>query len=184
MRSFTDYTEKAIVRFGLTGYNNLAREIGITKASMSMFRSGKALPSEETFLKIVELAGLPKEEALIDLNLWRSKDKPEVQKIWQRLSKMIGCVLAILFAPFNCLAASGAQEVSNIGVIFALLFIYFMLQIIYYATNVCLSRGVFPLIISAFSKVYTFCQKLIAAKKTVAAICVMRNGGQCWSAVT
>lgn len=95
MRSFTDYTEKAIVRFGLTGYNNLAREIGITKASMSMFRSGKALPSEETFLKIVELAGLPKEEALIDLNLWRSKDKPEVQKIWQRLSKMIGCVLLI-----------------------------------------------------------------------------------------
>ena len=92
MRTFNDYAEKAIVRFGLTGYNNLAREIGITKASMSIFRAGKALPSEETFLKIVELAGLPKEEALIDLNLWRSKDKPEVQKIWQHLSKMIGCL--------------------------------------------------------------------------------------------
>lgn len=46
-------------------------------------------------MKIVELAGLPKEEALIDLNLWRSKDKPEVQKIWQRLSKMIGCALLV-----------------------------------------------------------------------------------------
>ena len=108
MKNFTDYAEKAIVRFGLTGYNNLAREIGITKASMSIFRSGKALPSEETFLKIVELAGLPKEEALIDLNLWRSKDKPEVQKIWLRLSKMIGCALTFLvfshFATKPCFA--------------------------------------------------------------------------------
>ena len=90
MRTFNDYAEKAIVRFGLTGYNNLAREIGITKASMSIFRAGKALPSEETFLKIVELAGLPKEEALIDLNLWRSKNNPELNKVWQHLSKMIG----------------------------------------------------------------------------------------------
>lgn len=55
---------------------------------------------------------------------------------------------------------------------------------IYYATNVCLSRGVFPLIVFAFSKGYMFCQKLTVAKETVAAICVMRNGGQRWSAVT
>lgn len=102
MNNFTDYAEKAIVRFGLTGYNNLAREIGITKASMSIFRAGKSLPSEETFLKIVELSGMPKEEALIDLNLWRSKDKPEVQKIWQRLSKMIGCLLILtLFSTYT-----------------------------------------------------------------------------------
>lgn len=98
MKSFTDYAEKAIARYGLTGYNNLAREIGITKCSMSNFRNGKVTPSEDTFLKIVELAGLPKEEALIDLNLWRSKDKPELQKIWQRLSKMIGCFLIVFTA--------------------------------------------------------------------------------------
>lgn len=91
MKNFNDYAEKAIKRYGLTGYNNLAREIQITKASMSRLRSGQANPSEETMVKLAELAGLPKEEALIDLNLWRSKDKPEVQKIWQRLSKMIGC---------------------------------------------------------------------------------------------
>ena len=91
MKKFSDYAEKAIKRYGLAGYNNLAREIGV----MSEFRNEKKTPSEETFLKIVELAGLPKEEALIDLNLWRSKDKPEVQKIWQRLSKMIGCALLV-----------------------------------------------------------------------------------------
>lgn len=92
MKSFNDYAEKAIKRYNLNGYNNLAKELNVDKSAVSFFRSGKSLPSESTMIKLAELAGLPKEEALIDLNLWRSKDKPEVQKIWQRLSKMIGCL--------------------------------------------------------------------------------------------
>ena len=74
MRTFNEYAEKAIERYGLTGYNNLARELNMNKATVSYFRSGKALPSEATMIKLAELAGLPKEEALIDLNLWRSKN--------------------------------------------------------------------------------------------------------------
>lgn len=102
MKNFTDYAEKAIERYGLTGYNNLARELNMNKATLSFFRSGKALPSDDTMIKLAELAGMPKEEALIDLNLWRSKDKPEVQKIWQRLSKMIGCLLILtLFSTYT-----------------------------------------------------------------------------------
>lgn len=119
MKNFTDYAEKAISRFGLSGYNNLAREIGVTKCVMSQFRHNKATPSDETFLKIVELAGMPKEEALIDLNLWRSKDKPELQKVWQRLSKMIGCLLTFLVVATsdvnacNIVKKSPISETSN-----------------------------------------------------------------------
>lgn len=111
---FTDYASSAIKRFGLRGHNALARELGLDKSSISQFKSGKALPSEDTMIKLAELAGLPKEEALIDLNLWRSKDKPELQKIWLRLSKMIGCFAAplLLFAPEGTLAA-----LATIGVI-------------------------------------------------------------------
>lgn len=101
MKSFNDYTKKAIARFGLRGQNAVARELGITTASMSNLASGKILPSDDTMIKLAELAGMPKEEALIDLNLWRSKDKPEVQKIWQRLSKMIGCFAATLLFSNN-----------------------------------------------------------------------------------
>ena len=46
MKTFNEYAEKAIVRYGLTGYNNLARELGMTKSSISMLRSGKAKSSE------------------------------------------------------------------------------------------------------------------------------------------
>ncbi len=109
MKNFNEYAEKAIKRYGLTGYNNLAREIGVTKCVMSNFRHGKLTPSDETFLKIVELAGLPKEEALIDLNLWRSKNNPELNKIWQRLAKMVGCLLTFSvcasFAAKPCISA-------------------------------------------------------------------------------
>lgn len=99
--NFTEYAEKAINRFGLTGYNHLAREIGVTKATVSHLKTGKALPSDETMIKLAELAGMPKEEALIDLNLWRSKNNPELNKVWQRLSKMIG--LQIFFIAFSSL---------------------------------------------------------------------------------
>lgn len=102
MKSFCDYADKAIVRYNLTGYSNLARELNLNKATLSYFRNGKALPSEQTMIKLAELAGLPKEEALIDLNLWRSKNNPELNKIWQRLAKMIGFWLYLnLFSLLN-----------------------------------------------------------------------------------
>lgn len=94
--NFTDYAEKAIHRYGLTGYNNLARELGVNKATVSVFRAGKKLPSEETMIKLAELAGMPKEEALIDLNLWRSKKNPELQSVWIRIGKMVK-IVPILF---------------------------------------------------------------------------------------
>ena len=101
---FNDYAEKAISRYSLTGYNNLARELKINKATLSYFKSGKALPSDDTMIKLAELAGMPKEEALIDLNLWRSKNDPARHEIWLRISKMIGCFIPTLLFFHNYIA--------------------------------------------------------------------------------
>lgn len=111
--NFTDYAEKAIHRYGLTGYNNLARELGLNKASVSFFRSGRALPSEETMIKLAELAGMPKEEALIDLNLWRSKNNPELQKVWLRLSKLLGCLLILSVIDINDVKACSEMQINS-----------------------------------------------------------------------
>ena len=130
MKNFNDYAEKAIARYGLAGLNSLGRELNISSAAISQFNTGKALPSDDTMIKLAELAGLPKEEALIDLNLWRSKDKPEVQKIWQRLSKMLGLYSYILFfslfASTSCFAANSSLFAEN----------QVVNKNIYYATNV------------------------------------------------
>lgn len=101
--NFSDYTNKVINRYGLRGQNAVARELNITSASMSNLMSGKILPSEETMIKLADLAGYPKEEALIDLNLWRSKNDPKRHEIWLRISKMIGCTsLAALISVNAC----------------------------------------------------------------------------------
>lgn len=101
--NFKDYTTAAINRFGLTGNAALADELGLSKSAISHFTSGKATPSESTMIKLAELAGIPKEEALIDLNLWRSKNNPELQKVWQRVSKMIVkiCLAGVICADIS-----------------------------------------------------------------------------------
>lgn len=102
---FKGYTDKAITRYSLAGLNALGRELNISSAAISQMNTGKTLPSEETMLKLAELAGMPKEEALIDLNLWRSKNNPELQSVWIRLGKMIKivpiiCALGVSTADF------------------------------------------------------------------------------------
>lgn len=98
MKNFQEYAKTAINRLGLRGNNALARELGIKPAPMSRLIAGKSLPAESTIIKLAELAGLPKENALIDLNLWRSEKNPEIKTIWIRLSKMIAkCLIFAVF---------------------------------------------------------------------------------------
>lgn len=96
MKNFSDYMLLAINRQGLKGNNALARELGIKNSSMSALYTGKALPAESTMIKLAELAGMPKEEALIDLNVWRSEQQPDIKNVWLRISKMIKIVLVFL----------------------------------------------------------------------------------------
>lgn len=100
--NFDDYMQLAIKRQGLKGSNHLARELGLTSGAISILHSGKSLPSDDTMIKLADLAGLPKEEALIDLNIWRSANNPEVAKIWQRMAKMINPAM-VVFAFINML---------------------------------------------------------------------------------
>lgn len=115
MKSFDEYTTRAINRYGLAGNNALARELGVNKSSISQMSAGKIYPAESTMIKLAELAGLPKEEALIDLNMWRSKDKPELQKVWQRISKMIGCLLMILLLSSICITSCFARDFTPVS---------------------------------------------------------------------
>ena len=43
------------VKYSSINYAELAKRLGITKATMSMYKSGKAIPSLETFDKICDI---------------------------------------------------------------------------------------------------------------------------------
>ena len=93
MNDFNDYATKAIERCNLKSYYGLAKELEISHSALHRLKTGEKLPSCNTMIKISKLAGIPEEKALIDLSSWANSDKPEIQKIWLRIAKMISCFL-------------------------------------------------------------------------------------------
>ena len=91
MKKFNDYVTQALSNSSLKNRAELCRILGIKQSSLYTLEHGKTIPADTTMIKLAELAGMPKEEALIDLNLWRSKNDPTRHEIWKRIAKMIGC---------------------------------------------------------------------------------------------
>lgn len=107
--------EKAICKQNLKNQNQLAKFIGISSASMATMKSGKILPSEETLLKVAALADIPAEQALIDLNLWRSQKDPARLAAWQKISKLINkTALIALFLGVSSAVNSIISTLTNI----------------------------------------------------------------------
>ena len=141
MKNFSEYANIAINRHGLRGNNALAKMLCITSAGMSHLNTGKTLPTESTMLKLAELAGLPKEEALIDLNLWRSAKNPEIQTVWLRLAKMIKYAFLAAFISPEKVNAAGLNFTSDnmdsdcFSIACVIFVVYFLLlHIKHYAT--------------------------------------------------
>ena len=111
MNDFNDYATKAINRCNLKSYYGLAKSLELSYPSIHSFKNGKKLPSPATMIKLSKLAGVPEEKALIDLASWSNADKPEVQKIWLRIAKMIGCFW--LFSVFSCFDVKPCYSIEN-----------------------------------------------------------------------
>lgn len=92
MLTFRDYMDKAKDYQGFPSDRQVALSLGITTAAVSKFCKGKEFPSQETVLRLANLAGVKPEAALIDFNLWKTIDKPNAHRIWLKISKMIGCI--------------------------------------------------------------------------------------------
>lgn len=102
MNEFDMYAKSAIARCNLRSYYGLAKELGISYPALYRLKKAQSLPSCNTMIKISKLAGVPEEKALLDLAAWANADKPEVQKIWLRIAKMIGVFwLFLVFGGFN-----------------------------------------------------------------------------------
>ena len=92
------YCDLAIKRNKIRSDRDLAAALGFTGPSVSNWRTKRAWPSDETMLKLADLAGIEPEQALLDLNLWRSFDTPAFA-VYERLAKKIaGTAAAALLA--------------------------------------------------------------------------------------
>ena len=135
---FDIYIKKAIKNQSLT-QNELAKKIGISNACMSKMKTAKILPSEETLLKVAALAGIPAEKALIDLNLWRSKDDAARLEVWQRISKIIKNIVPMLLILYTLYGADcilySTENVYYVNSILLLLIYYQSFKICCFKIN-------------------------------------------------
>lgn len=112
MKNFEEYAEIAIKRCNLKSYNKLSKELGINQPCIVNMKAGKILPSSRTMVKLARLAGVPEEQALLDLATWANQDKPDIADIYKRISKMIGCFAVI---PLFLLAIPHAASILTLS---------------------------------------------------------------------
>lgn len=59
---------------------------------LTLYKLGQRCPTDTTIIKLAQLANIPVEQALIDLNMWRNSDNPEVLKVYQKLKNLFNGV--------------------------------------------------------------------------------------------
>lgn len=74
MRDINHYIDAARDRTGCKSDRKLALLIGLAGTTINHWRTGRSLPDDETMAKLAQLAGQEPTMALLDLNIWRSKD--------------------------------------------------------------------------------------------------------------
>mgnify|MGYP005918414729 CR=1 FL=1 len=100
MRNFQDYISEAQKKQNLYSLSKIAQKIGISANSVSVMYKNKTLPSEETLIKIADLAGIPREEALLDLSIWSAKSD-DAKSTWKKIREMLKtAALVLTFASF------------------------------------------------------------------------------------
>lgn len=83
----TELIDKAAAVQGLS-QAKLAKQVNITPASLSNLRTGKGELSDETYVKLAELAGI--DPALVIIEKHERKAGTESRKVWEKLRRAIG----------------------------------------------------------------------------------------------
>lgn len=98
MQNVIEYIDAAREQQHLKSDRALARSLGITATALFRIRAGHGLPSDKTMMRLAALAGVSAEQALMDLNAWRSKGT-DAEAIYQRIGRAVS-----LFAKASVLA--------------------------------------------------------------------------------
>ena len=92
MRNIHCYIDEAQSRNGIGSDRKLGLFLGLSDHAATAWQTGRALPSDETMLKLARIANVPDWEALLDLQMWRSENE-NVKKAWQEIASKIKAVI-------------------------------------------------------------------------------------------
>lgn len=93
MPKITEYIDRAKRNSSAKSDSELSRQLNLAKPMIHMYRNGKALPSDESMIRLAETADLDPAAALIDLNQWRANE-PSVKKIYEEIAAALRVAVA------------------------------------------------------------------------------------------
>lgn len=91
MPDLFDYINAAMQRTQCSSERKLCEMLGLAPVTITKYRKG-SFPSDKTMMRLAELAGRDKWQALIDLNIWRSENddiKREYETMRDRLKHLV-----------------------------------------------------------------------------------------------
>lgn len=122
MRDIDWYIDNAVKYHGLSSPRALGPALGMSPNSASNWRTRRAWPSDEVMMRLADMCMIPREEALLELCIWRTAGTP-AGSVYLRLLEAAGKSAAILLVALLAYAASGtpanagtlAEQSSMIG---------------------------------------------------------------------
>lgn len=95
MRQIDWYIDTAVKKQGLSSPRALGPHLGLSVAAASNWRTRRAWPGDETMVRLADLCGVPREEALLELSVWRTAGT-QAGIVYLRLLEAAGKSAAIL----------------------------------------------------------------------------------------
>lgn len=78
------YIDKAIKEHHGISELQLAQLLGVSRATVSHWRTKKAWPSDLVMMRLADYAGVNQDDAVLHLSFWRAKS-PAVKKLWTHI---------------------------------------------------------------------------------------------------
>ena len=115
MHNIDYYIDLAKEKTGVKSDIKLGKLLGFKTSAVSYWRTGRSWPSDTTMIKLADLAGIPKEQALLELAYWRSEG--ETQEVYKGLIKRLTGVFVLAFfagmLAFSSPASASAPSPEN-----------------------------------------------------------------------
>lgn len=80
----SEYLDRARANHGLRSDRELGRLLGFQGAAISQWRSKRSWPTEENMVRLADLAGVERQQAIIELAMWRAAS-PEVRSTYEAI---------------------------------------------------------------------------------------------------
>jgi len=98
MKTIDDYIDLAIAKRNYKSDRQLGVALGFKSNTVNQWRTKRAWPSDEAMVRLADLCFEEKEQALLDLNIWRTQGKAReyYKHISEQLQKMAVVFLLIV----------------------------------------------------------------------------------------